>query len=218
MTWIIFIPVLLFGAALLILAAVNVARHVSSLSWLPVPATLLERGVELNKGATSGDSIKAASRYRGKFSYQWQGRSYESTRVSFSRAMTRSVGSSIDDWDQRLSDLLGEVGGTLTVWVNPRAPSQAVLLRDLRWVEIGCLIGLGAILLWIASVFLFGSDLQAAPAVFSWRTVGGMWVAGLYLGILVPLLWRDGHPVWSVVAAIPLLLAINGTLHGMRQP
>jgi len=218
MTWIIFIPVLLFGAALLILAAVTVARHLSSLSWLPVPATLLERGVERNHGSSSGDNIKAAARHSGKFAYQWQGRSYESTRVSFSSAMTRSVGSSIDDWDQRLSALLGEVGGTLSVWVNPRAPSQAVALRDLRWVEIGCQIGLGAILLWLASVFLFGTDPQAAQAVFSWRTVGAMWVAGLYLGILVPLLWRDGHPVWSVFAAIPLLLAINGTLHGMRQP
>lgn len=99
-------------------------------TWQPVQAELLE--TEL-KRSTSDDSItyKVSAIYR----YSFNGRTYTGTRVG--------IGDSYDnvgDYHQleagRLKRAL-ERGQTVTAWVNPDRPDQAVLNRDLRWAKLG---------------------------------------------------------------------------------
>jgi hypothetical protein len=213
-----FLPFLLIGIVLLCLAVWKVTEHLQAQAWQPVQATLLERGVEREKSASGSERIGGTARLSGAFSYQWQGKRYKSDRLSFSTARTRSMGMDPDDWDARLDALLGAPGGTFTAWVNPSAPGDAVALRDLRWLEMGALIGFGLPLVWLTTALMFGADPHRSTAAFSWRTVGVMWLVGLMLAVLCPLLWRDGHPVWAALAACPLMLALYGTVHGVRLP
>lgn len=211
-----FLPFLLIGIGLLSLSAWKVAEHLRAQAWQPVQATLLARAQTREKTTGGGERIGGTARLNGAFSYQWQGRRYESGRLSFSIAQTRSMGLDPDDWDARLGALIGAPGDTFTAWVNPRAPAEAVALRDLRWLEIGAMLGFGLPLVWLSALMLSGVDPHRAGAAFSWRVVGVMWVVGLLLAPLCPLLWRDAHRVWAGIALLPLLLAVHGTLHGVR--
>ncbi|MES2318171.1 MAG: DUF3592 domain-containing protein [Pseudomonadota bacterium] len=217
MIWLFFTPFLLIGIVLLGLAVMKVTQHLAAQAWQPVQATLLERGVDNEKTSSGGDKIGGTSSLSGAFSYQWQGKRYESRQLSFSTAKTRSMGIDPDDWDARLDALLGEPGHAFTAWVNPKSPGEAVVLRDLRWLEIGAMVGFGLLLVWLSAVFLFGDDPHQATPGFSWVTVGVMWVVGALLAVLCPLLWRDGHPVWAVLAALPVTLAVYGTGYGLLQ-
>lgn len=222
MLWLIFTPVLLFGLGLLCLAGLKVAQHLSSLSWQAVPGTLEARWVDLEKDPAfpGTEKIHATARQAGRYRYAWGDQSYSSDRLAFFSARTRGIGGSseaVDDWDRRLAERLHATEGGLTVWVNPRAPEQAVLLRDIRWLELGLMVGFGLFLTWAGWTFLFSPAGPAAPPGFSWRVVAIMWVFGGYLAVLAPLLWRDGHPVWAVLTAIPLLLAMHGTVHGLTR-
>jgi hypothetical protein len=206
-----FIPFLAFGLGLLALAGIMVAHHLASQSWQPVSATLLERGIEQS---TSDDS--GATRLKAKFAYRWQGRDYQSTRTSFSHMMASDMSIKPDDWDERLDSLLAKPGATITAWVDPAHPADAVVLRDIRWLEAGIEIIIGLLLVWASALFLFGYDPHRTKQEFSWRVVIAMWIVGVPLAVLVPLLWRDAHQVWAALAALPLLLAIFGTTNGLR--
>lgn len=215
--WLIFLPLLALGCALLAMAGRQVGLHIASLSWVPAHGVLLERGVAQEYDPATGNSkIGAASRFTGRFAYEWEGRSFVSEQVSFSLAKSRNFGR-FGRWDDRLDEALGEPGGAVSLWVDPAKPQHAVLMRDIRWSEVGLCLGIGLLLLWVGVSVLFG-DPSLDPAAFSWRRVGVMWLVGGALAVLVPLLWRDGHPVWAIVMAVPLLLAIHGTVHGLRQP
>ena len=217
MIWLLFLPLLCLACALLFMAVRQVGLHLASLSWVPTQGVLLERGIaeEFTPG-TDQARVGAASRFTGRFIYAWEGRQYSSDQVSFSLAKSRALGGP-GVWDEGLSDAMGEGGGLVSLWVNPRNPQQAVLVRDIRWMEVGFCLGLGLLLLWVSVSVLFGGPPSSTPPMFSWRTVGLMWAVGLPFVVLVPLLWRDGHPVWAFMAAIPLLLAIYGTGYGITQ-
>lgn len=207
-------PVLLGGLAALALAAVLVARHLASLHWQPVSALLLERGVQ--QDARPGGT-RSTQRLAGRFAYEWQGQQRESTQISFSLMKSSTRGMALDGWDARLDAYLGPPGGQIQAWVDPGDPAQAVALRDIRWLEVGLLTGFGFLLTWAGWLFVRGRDLHQEKPVFSWRTVATVGTFGLLPGVYAPLLWRDGHPVWALVAALPLLLALYGTGHGIRH-
>lgn len=216
MTWLFFGPFLIIGIALLLLAGMTVARHLAAQSWQPVQATLLERDVEVERNRSGSERVDGGTRYSARYVYQWQGKKYESTRVSLSSAMSKGADMMPDDWNERIDGALGNPGGTLTVWVDPAHPNDALVLRDIRWLETGIEIIFGLLLIWASSLFLFGYDPHAASAGFSWRTVAITWTIGMPLAVIVPLLWRDNHQVWAVLAALPLLLALYGTVYGLR--
>jgi hypothetical protein len=169
MIWLFFLPFLLIGVVLLGLCAMKVLQHLRAQSWQPAQATLRARGVQLETDAGGAEKIGGAASLSGAYAYQWRGRRYESGRLSFSSAKTRSMGMDPDDWDARLDQLIGEPGNTFRVWVNPAAPAEAVALRDLRWLEIGAMAGVGLLLVWLSAIFLFGGDPHRAAAGFSWR-------------------------------------------------
>lgn len=218
MIWLIFVPVLAMSLWLLTLAGAMVVRHLASQSWQPVDATLIDLGTRREQlPGGRGDAVIGTSRLTGRYTYALDGQTFTSDRISFSSMLTRSIGGRFDDWNERLTAALGEPGGTITVWVNPDKPAEAVVLRDIRWSEMALLLGFGLMLLWASTHFLFATGTPVAAPQYSWRAVGVMWGIGASLAVLVPLLWRDGHPVWAVALAMPLLLAINGTLQGLRQ-
>lgn len=210
--WLLFLPIFLFGIFLLGLAGRMISLHLQALAWQPVNATLLARYAEHDS-----QKIGRASRHGGKFSYVWQDRNYESTQLSFSLMYTRSPGSAIDDWDDKLHARIGSTGQPFTAFVNPKHPAEAVALRDVRWVEVAIYLGFGLLLFWVGYLFLFRmQDKPNQPAAFSWRAVAIMSAIGLPLLVLAPLLWRDEHGVWAVVVCLPTLLALHGVVHGLK--
>lgn len=218
--WALFGPVMLIGLGALALASVLVARHIASLQWQPVQAVLLKRGVEweTRPGGALRSSVRDTQRLSGRFAYEWQGRRHESTQVSFSLMKSSTQGMELDGWDDKLDTYLGPEGGQLQVWVDPGDPANAVALRDIRWLEVGLLTGFGFIFTWAGWLFVSGvsgRDPRRDKPAFSWRTVITTGTFGLLPGVLAPLLWRDGHPVWAAAACLPLLLALHGTCHGI---
>ncbi|MBI2771163.1 MAG: DUF3592 domain-containing protein [Burkholderiales bacterium] len=215
MVWLLFGPVLLTGLGLIAAAGWRVAQHLQSLHWKPVEGMLVERGVEATS-ASLGRRQQGTSRLSGSFSYAWQGKAYTSDQISFS-ALSESSGANLDDWNQRLDNYLGPDHSKFTVWVNPADPAQAVALRDIRWLEIGFLAGLGAAFAISAGALLHALYApKDQPPQFSWRAVAIMAGVGAPLSVLAPLLWRDSHGVWAGVVLVPLLLALHGVVYGLR--
>lgn len=221
MIWLLFLPFLLIGLLLLLMAGWQVSQHLRSLSWQEVPATVLERGVQKEKHLGSdSEKIMGASRISARFAYHWQGENYESERIAFSNVMSRTVGLR-DDWKEKLHAAIGQPGDEILVWLDPSNPSDVVALRDLNWLELAIFIILGVLLTWLATLMLSGGvpaqEAAASAAQFSWRVVALMWLIGSFLAVLCPLLWRDGHPLWAMVCALPLGLALIGTYNGLSR-
>jgi hypothetical protein len=206
---------LVTGLGLLALGGRQVALHLQSLSWQPVTATLRDLGGELAFRGSGPVPFEAGSRLIGRYTYDWNGQVYEGARLSVSLGYTRRR-STADDWQERLSRHLGAPGDRITVWVNPRYPAQAVAFRDLRWLELGSEVSFGLFLTMIGMGIWQGRT-ATEPVDFSWRAVARTWVVGCLLGVLAPLLWLDGHPIWASITMLPLVVAVYGTIYGLRR-
>ncbi len=215
MTYVFFMPFFLIGLALLGLAAHQVVRHFGAQAWVQVPAMLLSEGVSEQTNSLGRPKAGGATRIAGRYAYTWEGRRLESEQLSFSLARTREWGAAPDDWDERLAALMNPEAGPMQAWVNPSEPTEAVVLRAIRWLELGAMLGFGLLLVCSSALFLWGGNPHAASAGFSWRTVGLMAVVGLPLAVLAPLLWQDGHPIWAGLVLVPLFLAVIGTFNGL---
>jgi Protein of unknown function (DUF3592) len=215
MMYLFFMPFFIIGLFLLALSAYQVIQHYRAQTWQPVQATVLDQSVAHELNAQGRAAIGGTSRTTGHYSYEWQGRRYQSDQLSFFYAKTRQWGASADQWDAKLQAMMQDPSGKVTVWVNPHQPAQAVMLRDIRWLELGAMVIFGLLLVCSSGLFLWGGDPQTAQAKFSWMTVGAMAVTGVLLTPLSLLLWRDSHAVWAVVAMLPLLLALVGIYNGL---
>lgn len=96
--------------------------------WQPVAAQVL--GSELKRHTSSdGTTYRVQARYR----YAFGGRQYEGTRVGLDpEGGTDNIG----DWHQRWHGVLQSAqsrGQSITVMVNPQAPSQALIDPSIRW-------------------------------------------------------------------------------------
>jgi hypothetical protein len=210
-----FAPFLAVGLALCAYAAYLVTQHLASQSWQATPAVLLGQGEAKELTSSGTEAMGGTSRIAGRYSYVWQGQTYQSDRLIFSQMKTREWGVDTDGWDAKLEAMLPALGGAFTVWVDPRRPQQAVMLRDIRWLELGAMVAIGLLLVVSSSVMLWGAGPHAAPAGFSWKSVALTAAIGIPLAGLALLLWRDGHPVWAAVATLPLLLALIGLCNGL---
>jgi hypothetical protein len=215
MVYVFFMPFLAIGLALCAYATYLVMLHVASQSWLATPAVLLSQGEAKEITSSGAVAIGGTSRMAGLYSYAWQGQTYQSDGLSFSQMKTREWGADADGWDAKLRAMLPEAGGQFTVWVNPKQPSQAVMLRDIRWLELGAMVAIGLLLVVSSSAMLWGGDPHAAARGFSWKSVALMAAVGIPLAGLALLLWRDGHPIWAASACLPLLLALIGLYNGL---
>ena len=98
--------------------------------WVPIEATVVRGGYDTNSGSDS-DTYHAYAEY----SYTYQGQRYVGDRVSLSDG-----GDNIGDYQQEMGRRLQHAaarGTTITVYVDPAAPDEAIIDRDLRWGLIG---------------------------------------------------------------------------------
>jgi len=124
---------ILFGAIFVIAGMVPGALALHSLfqwmqadHWAQVPARILE--ARLTRG---DDTYSVEARYE----YRYAGRDYESTRVSF-----HSGSDNIGDFHQSTYSLLKrhqESGEPIAIYVDPSAPDNAVIVRNMRWELFG---------------------------------------------------------------------------------
>lgn len=208
------LPFLLLAVAGLVVALRPVALHLLSWHWVSVPATL--GGIEeITAPRAVGSSMAHSTRLAGTYHYDYNGQRYQSERLSFSLILAYGL----DDWDERLTESLGEPGNAIHVWVNPAAPAESVAVRDIRWGEVGAGLlfafgmGAGPLALWPAlsrrRSVLDPAATAAAPKPVTGLALAIIWTVALVFTPLCPLLWRDSHGVWAVVALIPLALALN---------
>jgi hypothetical protein len=98
--------------------------------WEPVAAQLIAAGYETRAGDDS-DTHEAYARY----SYRYRGRDYEGDRVGL-QGGADNIGDYQVDTGNRLSAMRSR-GEAVTAWVNPAAPAQSIIDRDIRWGLVG---------------------------------------------------------------------------------
>jgi hypothetical protein len=137
------------------------ARH-----FVAVPATLLEVDLDTHHRRNRGTTERVRTRYR----YVFGERAYEGTRVAISEAPDN-----IGDFQRELHQRLRRAqqsGESVEAWVDPTAPGDALLHRDLRW-------GLLALKVLFASAF---------------AGIGGLFVRAAFGSAQEPALELDAEP------------------------
>lgn len=124
------LPFFGFGAWMLWSVGIMMSDAVAMRSWTAVPARIVSAGYDTRSGDDS-NTYEARAEYR----YSMHGRSHIGHRVSIGRGADN-----IGDYQRNLGNRLGRAmssGRTVTVYVNPSAPEQAIVDRSLRWGVIG---------------------------------------------------------------------------------
>jgi hypothetical protein len=98
--------------------------------WEPVPAKLIAAGYETLSGDDS-DTYEAYARYR----YRYRGHVYEGDRVGLAGGAD-NIGNYQVETGNRLSAMRAR-GEAVTAWVNPAAPAESIIDRDIRWGLVG---------------------------------------------------------------------------------
>ncbi|MDH3352398.1 MAG: DUF3592 domain-containing protein [Gammaproteobacteria bacterium] len=99
-------------------------------SWVQVEARLTAAGYETHTGDDS-DTYQAYARY----TYTYQGQSYVGHRVSITGSAD-NIGDYQQNTGRRLSDSLAR-GESITVFIDPDEPSNAIIDRSIRWGLVG---------------------------------------------------------------------------------
>jgi hypothetical protein len=124
------LPFALFGTAMAGVVAWNLWTCQAAQRWVETPAMLLEAELKSNSDG-DGTTYHATARY----AYEFNGRPYESDRVSLYGG-SDNVGSFQHDRGKELEDKLA-AGGRTVCYVNPRDPNDALLYRELRPGMVG---------------------------------------------------------------------------------
>lgn len=98
-------------------------------SWQPVPAQVLDVQLKQHAGSEGDTTYQVLARYR----YTVGGQTYEAQRVGLDR---NSSADNVGDWQAQWHRTLRQAqerGESITAWVNPQAPAQALLDRSIRW-------------------------------------------------------------------------------------
>lgn len=98
--------------------------------WVATPATVASAGYRTHAGDDS-DTYEAYASYR----YTYGGQNYTGDRVQLAKG-SDNIGDHQQDFGKRLA-AAARSGATVTAWVNPVAPEQAVIDRTLRWGLLG---------------------------------------------------------------------------------
>ncbi|WP_137938486.1 DUF3592 domain-containing protein [Chitinivorax sp. B] len=211
------LPFVMLGLAALIAALYPVVQHLRSLAWQPVPATVLS--VSERNSAVQKIGESTTYRIEGAFRYRWQQQERISHRLTFSL-----VRDDLDDgWREAVMGEIGPVGNTITAWINPNAPDEAVVIRAIRWNEVGfamlgaLMFGAGGVVLMVAAFTPVRPGKAPSPQVVLWPLVLCLLATGPIWLVLVVLLIRDGHPIWAGVCLVPVALALNGVRVGLQQ-
>lgn len=98
--------------------------------WPPVQASLLDAGYKTHSGDDS-DTYEAYADYE----YEFAGQRYRNNRVAIAGGADN-----IGDYQQDLGRRLGNArdsGASVTIYVNPENPADAIVDRSVRWGLIG---------------------------------------------------------------------------------
>jgi hypothetical protein len=107
-----------------------VLKYVEARDWVPVQATVLSTDLHVSH-SDDGSTYRVDATYR----YRFDGRDYTATRVSV-HGGSDNIGDYHHDWYRRLEHARA-YGRSVTAWVNPAAPHEALLDRELRWPLMG---------------------------------------------------------------------------------
>ncbi|MEM9529440.1 MAG: DUF3592 domain-containing protein [Pseudomonadota bacterium] len=123
----------LFGSVFLlgglvpgIFAGLMILKAWQARDWVPTRGTLTQVAVDVS---TSDDG--QTYQLQGRFRYRFDGQSYQSDQIDFVSGHD-NIGDYHQDNYNRLRPLLS-AEEALTVFVDPEDPSQAVVIRSLRW-------------------------------------------------------------------------------------
>jgi hypothetical protein len=119
------LPFALFGGGMGVVVARDLWLWQAAQQWVETPATLLEAKLDSNSDG-DGATYRATARY----SYEINGRRYESEDVSL-HSGSDNIGSYQQDRGRELEALL-KAGGATVCYVSPHDPRDALLFRDLR--------------------------------------------------------------------------------------
>ena len=120
--------------------------------WQPTEARLLGAGYNTHSGDDSNTYEAYAS-----YTYTYFAQTYTGDRVSLSSGAD-NIGDHQQDTGRQLSAAMSR-NATITVWVNPDNPSEAIIDREIRWGLIG-----------FKSIFLFVfGGVGLGLMIFVWR-------------------------------------------------
>ncbi len=130
-----------------------------SLSWLPAKGTVLSSEVKIETRTSHGGSHPTTFTFyrpRVTYSYEYQGKSYESRRI---------IVADINWPKQEAEEAVARypVNSEVTVWVNPARPKIAILEHGMAGKSpkyqlvflIGALFMLVSIVFWFVAIFAF---------------------------------------------------------------
>ncbi|MBZ2168263.1 DUF3592 domain-containing protein [Marinobacter sp. F4216] len=106
----------------------TVYEHIGTGDWRQVPANLDSIEVKTHRGSDSTTySIRASYRY------EYNGRTFSASRVGYDRGSDN-----LSDYHYEVVSRLRHISnrGGLTAWINPEAPSESYLVRELRWEKL----------------------------------------------------------------------------------
>ncbi|MCK7545090.1 DUF3592 domain-containing protein [Marinobacter bryozoorum] len=148
---------LLAGLGVIVLGPLHtLIKHGLTSGWERVPAQLEYARLTSNRVADSGTTNAVDARYH----YVYEGRPYAGRRVGYDRGSDN-----ISRYNERLVSRLerAQSRGSLKAWVNPDAPSESYLVRELRWKKMGFMAAFGAIFSG-AGVFLVWTGVREPSA------------------------------------------------------
>ncbi len=117
----------LAGLAPGIIATNTLIKNFRAQSWEAVDARVVS--ARLNSSTDSEGSTTYS--VEGSFRYRYRGADYVSDQVSFDTG-SDNIGSFHQDAYNQLASAR-QSGQSITAWVNPESPSEAVIFRDIRW-------------------------------------------------------------------------------------
>ncbi len=122
---------LLAGIGAFLMQAAPLYHSLLANDWQPVNAKII------SVKQTSSNSSEGGTTYgvKGSFSYQYEGRSYTSSKLNFSSG-TDNIGDYQKDFYQRLRSAQRN-DRSVTAYVNPNNPSEAVIDKGIRWGMLG---------------------------------------------------------------------------------
>lgn len=117
---------LIAGLGIGLFAMKNLFLNLKANSWHATQATILSAELKVNRGDDS-DAYKAIGQYR----YEYAGVSYESSQLFFGN-MSDNIGSFHQDLVNNMQQHRSRQQ-SMTAWVNPDNPGEAVLVKKPRW-------------------------------------------------------------------------------------
>jgi hypothetical protein len=191
--------------------------------WVAVPAQVVSVSLD-DHWDGEVTTYRVLTRYR----YTLQGQTHEATRVGLDASAARdNLGDWHRQWHNRLAQAQAQ-GQTVTAWVNPRQPDQALLDPNLRWPLLWFRLPWAVLFLALAWAAWRGgrrwrpgghaanpADPAPEPEDLVRRQQAGIGLFTVFwCGLAFPvvgIVWSNGAP-WSTKAFSLLFLAVGVAL------